>query len=104
MMQKFSAACKAYWRAAGMLGAVAACILFIGQDDLSRSHTFGRNQPGGKLIAVEPLPSIDGEMCEWVPASTMALLQGQTSATQPGDSSRAAGLPTAAQQEEVRKR
>ncbi len=58
---------------------VAAWVLFAGKTDLSRwsaASRAGLRRPTGypQLVSVDPLPSMNGEMCQWVPASGSARL------------------------------
>jgi DNA-binding beta-propeller fold protein YncE len=73
-----------------LLGAAAALVIFtsgrIGQSDLMRASQSAVRKPSGapQLVSIEPLPSADGEMCQWIPASasstlTEALLQEEDS-------------------------
>ena len=66
---------------------VAAWVLFTGEakrPELSAASQTALRNPTGypQLVSVAPLPTMDGEMCQWMPASASmtlmgALLQGQ---------------------------
>ena len=62
-----------------LLLAAAAGLLFIGQGvqkDIVAGGEAAQRQPTGQpqLVSVEPLPGMDGAMCEWVPASASSAL------------------------------
>lgn len=64
---------------------LAAWILFAGgakQRELSARSAAALRRPNGypQLISTEPLPEMDGEMCQWVPASLVASPQERTPA------------------------
>ena len=58
-----------------VLGALAAFLLFSGKGREKQSVMMERAPTGtAQLISIEPLPPMDGEMCQWAPASaTMSL-------------------------------
>jgi 6-phosphogluconolactonase (cycloisomerase 2 family) len=88
---------------AATLAGVAAFVLSVGQNEISRAGLRSRNLPGGRLIAVDRFSAPNGEMCQWLPASaseaSFATFQGQ----QVGAVSPTAS-PAAEQQAEVQKR
>ena len=92
-----------YWTAACLIAAFAAGVLLTGDTGVW-TPALGTPREGGRLIAVEPLPEIDGEMCQWMPASaTTALFQAQVGSRQAAAESSPA-FPSATQQAEIRKR
>ena len=85
--------------ALALLAAAAAWVLQAGrveQPELAGSSRLaGRTATGSpQLVAAEPLPPMDGEMCQWIPASAegnlLAMLQ------QGGGPSAAATVPRTA--------
>ena len=64
------------------------------QPDLKASSQFAQRRPTGvpQLVSVEPLPEMgpDGEMCEWVPASSRSRLAAMLQEERPAASSAAA--------------
>ena len=71
-----------------LLGAGAG-ILLSGGNSFAERAGFGRKSTGfPQLVSVEPLPEMDGQMCEWVPASASGTLVA--SLRQMGASGRAA--------------
>jgi DNA-binding beta-propeller fold protein YncE len=60
-----------------LLLAIAAGVLIAGrvrQPDLAAGSAAALRKPSGypQLVSAEPIPGMDGEMCEWVPASFVA--------------------------------
>jgi 6-phosphogluconolactonase (cycloisomerase 2 family) len=60
-----------------LLPAIAAGVLIAGrvrQPDLTAGSAAALRKPSGypQLVSAEPIPGMDGEMCEWVPASFAA--------------------------------
>ena len=57
------------------LGILAAFLLYSGEAKEKQSLMMGRGlSETARLISIEPLPEMDGEMCQWVPASASATL------------------------------
>jgi hypothetical protein len=85
-----------------LLGTIAAVSVLTGSGRKTESARVSKSV--GQLIAVEPLPSMDGEMCMLMPpgasASLAALQQPRAAAPQ----TRAAAAPTTAQKEDVANR
>ncbi len=52
-----------------MIGTLAGFVLSSGVTDESLSGLARRPTSFPQLISIEPLPAMDGEMCEWMPAS-----------------------------------
>ena len=62
----------------------------IGRPDLMRASQSALRKPAGdpQLVSIEPMPSPDGEMCQWIPANatstlTEALMQEEDSGPAP---------------------
>ena len=84
-----------------LLLAVAAGLVISGSRKAQETASFGRE----RLVSWEALPEMDGEMCEWVPASASSSLMAAL-APQDSGTTAAAGRPrlSAAQLEEISKR
>lgn len=102
------------WGYACVLGMIALWLLSPGKSERLHSvqHSDIRfRKPAGesRLLSVEPLPLMDGQMCEWVPASAAntlwAELQQEGRAGQSdGDATNAPPYPEKSQQAEVQER
>src|SRR5262249_30345213 len=55
---------------------VLICTSRTGQSDLTLASEMALRKPAGapQLVSVEPLPSADGETCQWMPASVSSKL------------------------------
>ena len=83
--------------------AIAAWVVFAGeakQPQLGAASPAALRKPTGypQLISVEPLPVMDGEMCQWVPASAnttlvASLWQGQSTGSPTAQSSGQTRIP-----------
>ena len=61
------------------VAAAAVMMLFVGEVNLQEffaaSQAVDRKPAGhAQLVSYEPLPALDGEMCQWVPASASTTL------------------------------
>ena len=85
---------------------VGAGFLLSGGNDIEARSALGRKPTGfPQLVSVEPLPMMDGEMCQWMPASASGNLRASLFQTgfQTGASGRAASAEDP-NREEVRRR
>src|SRR3972149_2943845 len=64
----------------GLVSMIAVLVLFSGPVEqaeflVASQGASGRPTGGPQLVSVEPLPVMDGEMCEWEPASASMSLR-----------------------------
>ena len=85
---------------------VGAGFLLSGGNDFEARSAFGLKPTGfPQLVSIEPLPAMDGEMCQWMPASASGSLRAALLQTgfQTGTPGRAASAADPSR-EEVRRR
>ena len=96
-----------------MVVAIAAWVLFAGQAKRlewnAASEAALRNPTGyPQLVSVAPLPTMDGQMCQWMPASAstslLVALRQERGAARAAAQATPPGFPSAAQQTEVQER
>ena len=83
----FSGRRKALW--IGILGTFSAVGLLLSNAGAGKNRLLFPKQTGPRLISIQPLPEMQGPMCEWVPASASmtlaaALQQERLAAAAPG--------------------